>query len=342
MGYLDDRAGLAGRTAVVVGGASGIGEAVTLALAKAGVDVALCDKNVAAIPGTVDKVTKLGRRAIGVEGDACDLAVLESLYSQAGTAFSHLDIVVNVVGGTSQKRFMQMERADFERDIRRNYGYVLDSIRLAVPLLRHSGRGGSIINFTTIEAHRGAAGFSVYAAPRRVSPISRAAMAVELGAERIRVNTLAPDTTPSEGNHLAIPEPMRSRMGEVPLPAMMRALGMYMPLRPPPMPENLADGVLFLASDLARSCPGRPCTSMAARWPRRAFFAGLSAKATCQSRRRPRSHRLFGRSRNAAAPSDAGEGRRRRRCAAPLYLSRASGEVGRRPGEGASITSGPA
>jgi NAD(P)-dependent dehydrogenase (short-subunit alcohol dehydrogenase family) len=58
---------------------------------------------------------------------------------------------------------MQMDSADFAADIRRNYGYVLDSTRLAVPLLRKSGRGGSIINFTTIEAHRGAAGFAVYA-----------------------------------------------------------------------------------------------------------------------------------------------------------------------------------
>ncbi len=256
MGYIDERAGLAGRVAAVVGGASGIGEAVTLALAKAGVDVALCDKNVAAIPGTVDKVTKLGRRAIGVEGDACDLAVLESLYSRVGAEFGHLDIVVNVAGGTLQKRFMQMEPADFERDIRRNYGYVLDSIRLAVPLLRRSGRGGSIINFTTIEAHRGAAGFTVYAGAKAGLTNFTRALAVELGAEGIRVNTLAPDTTPSEGNMLAIPEPMRSRMAETPLPAMMQALGMYIPLKQPPMPENLADGVLFLASDLAKFVSG--------------------------------------------------------------------------------------
>jgi len=256
MGYLDERAGLAGRAAAVVGGASGIGEAVTLALAKAGVDVALCDKNSAAIPATVDKVTALGRRAVGVEGDACDVATLERLYAQAGTAFGHLDIVVNVAGGTLQKRFMDMERADFERDIRRNYAYVLDSVRLAVPLLRRSGRGGSIINFTTIEAHRGAAGFTVYAGAKAALTNFTRALAVELGSEGIRVNTLAPDTTPSEGNMLAIPEPMRSRMSATPLPAMMQALGMYIPLKQPPMPENLADGVLFLASDLAKFVSG--------------------------------------------------------------------------------------
>jgi len=149
-----------------------------------------------------------------------------------------------------------MERADFERDIRRNYAYVLDSVRLAVPLLRRSGRGGSIINFTTIEAHRGAAGFTVYAGAKAALTNFTRALAVELGSEGIRVNTLAPDTTPSEGNMLAIPEPMRSRMSATPLPAMMQALGMYIPLKQPPMPENLADGVLFLASDLAKFVSG--------------------------------------------------------------------------------------
>jgi 3-oxoacyl-[acyl-carrier protein] reductase len=204
----------------------------------------------------VAKARATGRRALGIVGDACDVAVLGRFYQAVAAEFGHLDIVVNVVGGTTQKPFMDMDRSDFESDIRRNYGYVLDSVRLAVPLLRQSGRGGSIINFTTIEAHRGAAGFAVYAGAKAGLVNFTRSSAVELGPEKIRVNTLAPDTTPSEGNHLAIPEPMRSRLGGVPMPAMMRALGMYVPLQAPPMPDDLADGVLFLASDLSRFVTG--------------------------------------------------------------------------------------
>ena len=122
--------------------------------------------------------------------------------------------------------------------------------------MRRSGRGGAIVNFTTIEAHRGAAGFSVYAGAKAALTNFTRALAVELGAEGIRVNTLVPDTTPSEGNVNAIPEPLRSRMADVPLPAMMQNLQMYVPLKAPPMPENLADGVLFLVSDLARFVTG--------------------------------------------------------------------------------------
>jgi NAD(P)-dependent dehydrogenase (short-subunit alcohol dehydrogenase family) len=255
MGHLEQRAALAGRVAAVIGGATGIGEAVTLALARAGVDVAVCDRKAQAVPIAVENVRNLGRRSLGVAGDACDVTVLGRLYDEVTAEFGRLDIVVNVAGGTTQRRFMEMSADDVAADIRRNYGYVLDSIRLAVPLLRKA-RGGSIINFTTIEAHRGAAGFAVYAGAKAALTNFTRALAVELGAEKIRVNALAPDTTPSEGNHLAIPEPLRSRMAAVPMPAMMQALGMYVPLKTPPTPEDLADGVLFLASDLSRCVTG--------------------------------------------------------------------------------------
>jgi len=256
MSYLEDRAGLAGKTAAVAGGGSGIGEAVSVALAKAGVDVALLDINANSVPPTVARIRGLGQRALGVIGDACDPDVLTRFYTEVGSTFGQLDIVVNVAGGTLQKRFMDMDRSDFERDIRRNYAYALESIRLAVPLMRRTGRGGAIVNFTTIEAHRGAAGFSVYAGAKAALTNFTRALAVELGSEGIRVNTLAPDTTPSEGNRQAIPEPMRGRMAGTPMPAMLQAMQMYIPLQAPPMPENLADGVLFLVSDLARFVTG--------------------------------------------------------------------------------------
>jgi NAD(P)-dependent dehydrogenase (short-subunit alcohol dehydrogenase family) len=227
-----------------------------LGLARANVEVALCDRKAEAVPLAVERVRGLGLRSLGVAGDACDANVLECFYGEVAAHFGRLDIVVNVAGGTTQRRFMDMSADDVAADIRRNYGYVLDSVRLAVPLLRKSGRGGSIINFTTIEAHRGAAGFAVYAGAKAALTNFTRALAVELGTEKIRVNALAPDTTPSEGNYLAIPEPLRSQMAAVSLPAMMQALGMYVPLKSPPTPDDLADGVLFLASDLSRCVTG--------------------------------------------------------------------------------------
>ena len=64
--------------------------------------------------------------------------------------------VVNIAGGTNRSAFVESTREYDAEIIRLNYGYILDSTRRMVPLIRKSGKGGAIVNFTTIEAHRGA------------------------------------------------------------------------------------------------------------------------------------------------------------------------------------------
>lgn len=85
-----------------------------------------------------------------------------------------------------------------------NFGYVIDSVRRAIPLIRRGGRGGSIINFTTIEAFRGAASFAVYAGAKAATTNFSRALAVELGADKIRVNMIAPDTSPVKNTNRAL------------------------------------------------------------------------------------------------------------------------------------------
>ena len=201
MSTIEQRANLNGKVAAIVGGASGIGAAVTLALADAGVDVAFCDINTAALAPTRTAAEKLGRRVFAFAADATDSQQLAAFYTASAAQFDRLDIVVNVVGGVRRRDFMDATPAECAADIQRNYGYVIESVRHAVTLMRKADRGGSIINFTTIEAHRGAAGFAVYAGAKAATTNFTRALAVELGKDRIRVNTLAPDTTPSEGQH---------------------------------------------------------------------------------------------------------------------------------------------
>lgn len=257
MGALDVRGNLGGRNAVVIGGGGGIGKAVTVALAEAQVDVAFCDVDSTALISTKAEVAALGRRVVAEVADATDPAALRRFYLAAGDAFGHADIVVNVVGGVLLKPFMEKTPEVCAEDIQRNYGYVLDSTRLAVPLLRKSGRGGCIINFTTIEAHRGAGGFAVYAGAKAATTNFSKAMAWELGPERIRVNVIAPDTTPSEGNRKALPAQLQAANEAVPPEWWGKAMQMYIPLGVPPSSEDLANAVLFLASDLAKSITGQ-------------------------------------------------------------------------------------
>lgn len=256
MSLLEQRANLNGKVAAIVGGGAGIGAAVTLALAGAGVDVAFCDINSAALGRAQTASEGLGRRTLAMVVDATNSQQLTSFYAAVTAEFDRLDILVNVVGGVRRGNFMDATPEQCAGDIQRNYGYVIESVRHAVPLMRKGGRGGSIINFTTIEAHRGAAGFAVYAGAKAATTNFTRALAVELGRERIRVNTLAPDTTPSEGNVRALPPELLARIGNIPAEAVKASMDMYIPLKAQPSAEDLANGVLFLASDLSAFVTG--------------------------------------------------------------------------------------
>ena len=255
MGYLEDRANLAGKVAAVIGGGSGVGAAVTLALARAGVDIAFCDIKGDSIEPTRKEVEQLGRRVTGRVTDATDPEQLEAFYGAFDADFDRLDVLVNVAGGVRRRPFAETTREQWTADVQRNLGWVMQSISLALPRLRAGGRGGSIISFTTIEAHRGAAGFAAYAGAKAGLTNFSRALGVELASERIRVNLIAPDTTPSETSMNAIPPDEIADMAASP-ELMLKGMAMYVPMGVPTPAEDLGDGVLFLASDLSASVTG--------------------------------------------------------------------------------------
>ena len=256
MPSLEERASLRGKRGIVIGGAYGIGKQVTLALAEAGVELAMCDNDAESLPGTVAEAEAAGVSVFSRCFDALDTAALEAFYRDAGERLGHLDIVVNVVGGTQMKLFDDMSPEEWAHDIHRNYGYVLFSTRAALPWLRKSGKGGSIINFTTIEAHRGAASIAVYAGAKAGLTNYSRAMAVELGRERIRVNTVASDLTPTRGNYNAMPPERRAEVLKLPPIMFEKAFAIATPRGDPPTEFEIANAVLFLASDLSTGVTG--------------------------------------------------------------------------------------
>src|SRR5271163_4191086 len=257
MGLLEAHAGLAGKVAVVVGGAGGfMGRGITLALAQAGVHIAACDNDDEAVRTIVPDVAALGSRILSVRADVTDAETLDAFYDRVEKEFDRIDIVVNVAGGVKRSLFVESTRADNARDIRLNYGYIIDSVRRAIPLIRRGNRGGSIINFTTIEAHRGAANLAVYAGAKAATTNFSRALAVELAAEGIRVNLIAPDTTPSLTSFNAMEPELRAKFSALPEHALAQVYRMYIPQKRAPSEEELANAVLFLASELSRSITG--------------------------------------------------------------------------------------
>src|SRR5579871_6691044 len=136
---LDQRAGLAGKTAIVVGGAYGIGRAITLALAGSGVAIATCDNDEEAAGKIGSEIEALGQRALSMPADVCDPAALDRFYDRVEGEFECVDILVNVPGGVRRKPLLETTRAENERTIRLNYGYVIDSLMRAIPLIRNGG-----------------------------------------------------------------------------------------------------------------------------------------------------------------------------------------------------------
>jgi len=190
--YLDDRADLNGRVAVIVGGGGGLGRACAIDLAGAGMRLALCDRDGSSLGETTTVIGEAGGEVMSSELDARDADAVSAFFADTDARYGgRCDVLVNVVGGTFRQPFVESNPRGWDALIRTNFTWLLHSTQLAVARMRPAG--GSIINITSIEAHRAAPGFAVYAAMKAAVTSLTRTLAVELAAENIRVNTIAPD-----------------------------------------------------------------------------------------------------------------------------------------------------
>ena len=259
MGLLEAHAAMAAKLAVVIGGAAGhLGRGTTLGLAREGVSLIVCDNDREGLEAIVGEVAALGTGATvtPIYGDVMEVPSFDAFWDQVEKLTDHIDILVNVPGGVARMMFENTTRANHADNIRYNYGYHIDSCQRALPLLKKSGNGGSIINFTTIEAHRGAATFAVYAGAKAALTNFSRALAVELGQHQIRVNCLASDTSLARTTNAALAPEDFERLAECGPQAMAEAMKIYVPMKRAPTVEEVIDGVVFLACDLSRTVTG--------------------------------------------------------------------------------------
>lgn len=241
MTWWEDRSGLQGKVALVTGGAGGLGEAISIDLAANDVNLAVIDRD----PEGCSALSARLSAAIVHNGDARDPDQLQELFSAVDSRWGRLDILVNVAGGTFKAPFAETNPRGWEALIRANLTHVLHACSLAIPPMRAGGRGGSIINLTTIEAHRAAPNFAVYSAAKAgVTQFARS-LAVELAPEGIRVNNVAPDITPTPGM-VGI-----SREGDLANYMDQSVAATSIPMGRVGVPTDVSSCVVFLASDLA-------------------------------------------------------------------------------------------
>jgi NAD(P)-dependent dehydrogenase (short-subunit alcohol dehydrogenase family) len=247
------RVRLDGRVALVTGAAAGIGRAIALALARFGADVALCDRQASLLEGVRAEAEAAGRAALTGVLDVREEAEVRSFLEAVRQRFGRVDVLVNNAGGGFASSFADLSARGQSALMRENFDSVGHFVRAALPLFPASG--GSIVNITSVEAHRAAPGFAVYAAMKAAVASLTQSLALELADRRIRVNCIAPDmiATPGVG---PLPE------GRTPLPG-------------PGHPDDVAGAAVFLAGELSSFVTGTTLhvdggTSAAGGWRRRA------------------------------------------------------------------------
>lgn len=244
-GWFEQRAQLTGTVAVVTGGAGGLGGAISRDLAANGVRLAIVDHDLAA----VDEIrSELGPEALVVHGDAREAVVLEALFVGVDERWGRVDTLVNVPGGTFQANFVDTNPRGWDALLRTNLLHVLHACSLAVPRMQAGGRGGSIVNLTTIECHRAAPGFAVYSAAKAAVEQFARTLAVEVAPDGIRVNNVAPDYTPTPA--------MQRISGASQPPKSEQATRLTIPMGRAGELTDVSGCVVFLASALSSYVTG--------------------------------------------------------------------------------------
>jgi 3-oxoacyl-[acyl-carrier protein] reductase len=248
--YLAERAGLEGKTAVITGGAGGLGWPISRDLARAGVQVAVCDRDTDAVASASAGLNEIPVQSYVEVSDVRDQDAMAAFFGEVDERFGQIDILVDVPGGSFVAPLMDSRRRGWEAVIRQNFLYVLDTTQLAVERMRRQRTGGSIIYVTSIEAHRAVPNRAVYGAMKAGVTNLAQSLAIELGPSNIRVNTIAPDVFPTPA---ALPgwkaeddlRPERLLSDQISIPLGRKGGG-----------EDLSGPVLFLASDLASYVTG--------------------------------------------------------------------------------------
>src|SRR5437763_16502700 len=162
---------LTGRVAVVTGSAVGIGRAIASTFARFGADLALCDRDAENLATAAVEVEDAGRSALTAELDVREADQVEAFAHAVHDRFGHVDILVNNAGGGFRSHLLSVNAKGQNALVRENFDSVTLFVRAFAPLMTD---GGSIINLTSVEAHRAAPGFAVYAAQKAaVANLSR-------------------------------------------------------------------------------------------------------------------------------------------------------------------------
>ena len=191
---------LSGKTAVVIGGSQGIGEAVAKRLAADGADVAvIASASIAKARLVADRIVADGGSAFAEVADVTKFAAVNELFKRIETKQGRIDILVNSAGVFYPTPMGETSVADVDRMVDINLKGTFHSISAVVPHMKKSG-GGKIVNVSSCAGVMGLGRYALYCATKAAIIMMTRALAIELGPHRINVNAIAPGNTATPMN----------------------------------------------------------------------------------------------------------------------------------------------
>jgi NAD(P)-dependent dehydrogenase (short-subunit alcohol dehydrogenase family) len=235
---------LTGRTAVVIGGTSGIGRAITRGLAEAGANVVPTGRRAELIADVAREVEGFGRRTVQQPADVGDRASLEALRDRVIADLGQVDILVNCAGRTKRVPTLDMDEADWNAILETN---LTGTLRACQVFGRHmlSRRYGRIINIASLSSFVALFEVAAYAASKAAVASLTKSLAIEWAPQGVTVNAIAPGVFRTDLNAGLLDGTDRGR--EFLLRTPMKRFGKL---------DELAGAAVFLASDAASFITG--------------------------------------------------------------------------------------
>lgn len=250
MKTLQDLLSLSGKTAIVTGGAKGIGQGISYRLAEAGAKVLIADLDIEVAEKTAKELKDKGWMAGAIKVDVSSEEDIKMMIETCKHNFGSLDILVNNAGIFPPSPVAQMTEEVFEKVMHVNLRSVFLTTKHGSEVMIAQGRGGSIINVTSIDAiHPSMIGLAHYDASKHGVWGFTKNSALELAEHKIWVNAIAPGgiQTPGvaamQGGGPADPEMIKAFMSKIPMHRMGE-------------PDEIGKVALFLASDMSSYMTG--------------------------------------------------------------------------------------